>query len=126
MVSAACHHTAAVLRHPPPRPSSRSRRSNRGGGGERSSGAATERRAATAGSVRERVSHGGFVGHKILDKCRLVHALKVGQASIHNVYPQLQGAGRAAEARSLVEGLLVRYPDNRTVKENLAGLPSPQ
>jgi uncharacterized membrane protein len=38
----------------------------------------------------------------------------------------LKGAGRSAEARSLLEGLLERYPDNRAVKEKLASLPAPQ
>jgi tetratricopeptide (TPR) repeat protein len=35
----------------------------------------------------------------------------------------LQGAGRADEARSVLEELLARYPDNRTVKEKLSSLP---
>jgi uncharacterized membrane protein len=34
----------------------------------------------------------------------------------------LQGAGRADEARSVLEELLARYPDNRTVKEKLSSL----
>jgi uncharacterized membrane protein len=38
----------------------------------------------------------------------------------------LQGAGRTAEARSLLEELLKRYPDNRAVKEKLSNLPAPQ
>lgn len=38
----------------------------------------------------------------------------------------LQGAGRTAEARSLLEELLERYPDNRAVKEKLSNLPAPQ
>jgi uncharacterized membrane protein len=38
----------------------------------------------------------------------------------------LQGAGRSAEARSLLEELLKRYPDNRAVKEKLSNLPAPQ
>jgi hypothetical protein len=38
----------------------------------------------------------------------------------------LQGAGRPDEARSLLEGLLERYPDNRAVKEKLSGLSEPQ
>jgi TolA-binding protein len=35
----------------------------------------------------------------------------------------LQGAGRAAEAASVLEDLLARYPDNSSVKEKLANLP---
>jgi uncharacterized membrane protein len=38
----------------------------------------------------------------------------------------LKGAGRSAEARSLLEELLERYPDNRAVKEKLSNLPAPQ
>jgi uncharacterized membrane protein len=38
----------------------------------------------------------------------------------------LLGAGRTAEARSLLEELLERYPDNRAVKEKLSNLPAPQ
>jgi uncharacterized membrane protein len=37
----------------------------------------------------------------------------------------LQGAGRAAEAASVLEGLLARYPDSSSVKEKLANLPKP-
>ncbi len=37
----------------------------------------------------------------------------------------LQGAGRADEARSALEKLLSRYPDNRTVKEKLSSLSTP-
>lgn len=37
----------------------------------------------------------------------------------------LQGAGRSTEARSLLEGLLARYPDNATLKEKLSSLPAP-
>ena len=37
----------------------------------------------------------------------------------------LQGAGRAAEARDVLEGLLTRYPDSSSVKEKLANLPKP-
>jgi uncharacterized membrane protein len=34
-------------------------------------------------------------------------------------------AGHAAEARTVLEELLARYPDNRTVKERLSALPAP-
>ncbi|HLE70861.1 MAG TPA: tetratricopeptide repeat protein [Vicinamibacteria bacterium] len=37
----------------------------------------------------------------------------------------LQGAGRADEARSVLEALLARYPDSSSVKEKLANLPTP-
>ena len=37
----------------------------------------------------------------------------------------LLGAGRADEARRVLEALLARYPDNRTVKEKLSSLPAP-
>jgi len=37
----------------------------------------------------------------------------------------LQGAGRADEARGVLEALLARFPDNRTVKEKLSSLPLP-
>jgi predicted Zn-dependent protease len=37
----------------------------------------------------------------------------------------LQGAGRAAEARSVLEALLARYPDSSSVKEKLTNLPAP-
>ena len=37
----------------------------------------------------------------------------------------LQGAGRGAEARSVLEALLARYPDSSSVKEKLANLPTP-
>jgi uncharacterized membrane protein len=37
----------------------------------------------------------------------------------------LYGAGRADEARRVLEELLARYPDNRTVKEKLSNLPAP-
>ena len=36
----------------------------------------------------------------------------------------LRGAGRGAEARNVLEELLARYPDNRTVKEKLSSLPA--
>ncbi len=35
----------------------------------------------------------------------------------------LQGAGRAGEARGVLEGLLAKYPDSSPVKEKLANLP---
>jgi len=37
----------------------------------------------------------------------------------------LQGAGRADEARSVLEALLARYPDSSSVKEKLTNLPAP-
>jgi uncharacterized membrane protein len=37
----------------------------------------------------------------------------------------LVSAGRATEARGVLEGLLARYPDARTVKEKLSSLPAP-
>jgi uncharacterized membrane protein len=37
----------------------------------------------------------------------------------------LVSAGCAAEARGVLEGLLARYPDARTVKEKLSSLPAP-
>jgi uncharacterized membrane protein len=37
----------------------------------------------------------------------------------------LVSAGRAAEARGVLEGLLARYPDARAVKEKLSSLPAP-
>jgi uncharacterized membrane protein len=38
----------------------------------------------------------------------------------------LREAGHVAEARTVLEDLLARYPDNRTVKERLSALPAPQ